>query len=61
MIALFLGNGGAGQVIASVIFLVGMGGIGLTVLGRSDEEWEAGVMPAGEPPVAPEAPAPASA
>ena len=60
MVALFLGNGGAGQVVASLLFLIGMGGIGMTVLGRSDEEWETGVMPSA-PPVAPEAPAAAPA
>jgi hypothetical protein len=38
-----------------------MGGIGLTVLGRSDDEWETGAMPEMQPPVAPEAPAAVSA
>jgi hypothetical protein len=49
MVALFAGGDGAGQWVASALFLVGMGGIGLTVLGRSDEEWESGAMPASEP------------
>jgi hypothetical protein len=48
MVALFLADGGAGQWIASAIFIVGMSGIGLTVLGRSDEEWETGAMPVAE-------------
>jgi hypothetical protein len=61
MVALFVGNGGASQWIASALFLVGMGGIGLTVLGRSDEEWETGAMPAMEPTATPEAPAAAPA
>lgn len=60
MVALFVSNGGAGQWVASALFLAGMGGIGLTVLGRSDGEWETGAMPAIESPL-PEAPAPASA
>jgi hypothetical protein len=60
MVALFVGSDGAGQWIASALFLVGMGGIGLTVLGRSDEEWETGVMPAHEPATS-EAPATAPA
>jgi hypothetical protein len=61
MIALFASNGGAGQWIASALFLIGMGGIGLTVLSRSDEEWETGAMPAVESPATPEAPAAATA
>jgi uncharacterized protein DUF4386 len=61
MIALFVGSDGAGQWIASALFIAGMGGIGLTVLGRSDEEWETGAMPEMQPPVAPEAPAAVSA
>ena len=61
MVALFMsGDGGAGQWVASAIFIAGMGGIGLTVLGRSDEEWETGTMPAAAP-LAPEAPAAAPA
>jgi hypothetical protein len=62
MVALFVsGNGNGTQWIASALFLVGMGGIGVTVLNRSDDEWETGAMPAAEPPVAPEAPAAAPA
>jgi hypothetical protein len=62
MVALFVsGDGNSTQWVASTLFLVGMGGIGVTVLGRSDEEWEAGAMPAAEPPVSPEAPAAAPA
>jgi hypothetical protein len=61
MLALFIANGGAGQWVASALFLVGMGGIGLTVLGRRDEDWARGAMPAAEPPVSPEAPAAATA
>jgi hypothetical protein len=58
---LFISNGGAMSVIAGVVFIVGMGGIGVTVLGRSDEEWETGAMPSGGEPLAPEAPAAAPA
>jgi hypothetical protein len=61
MVALFAANDGGAQWIASALFLVGMGGIGLTVLGRSDEEWETGSMPAMEPPATPEASAAAPA
>jgi hypothetical protein len=62
MVALFMsGDGGASQWIASAIFIAGMGGIGLTVLGRSDDEWETGAMPAMEQPATPEAPAAAPA
>jgi hypothetical protein len=60
MVALFAANGGSAQWVASALFLIGMGGIGLTVLGRSDEEWEAGAMPVTEPAMQ-DAPAPASA
>jgi hypothetical protein len=60
MVALFANSGGGADYVASGLFLVSMGGIGVTVLGRSDEEWEAGVMPAASAAV-PEAPAPASA
>lgn len=60
MIALFLSSDGASQWVASALFIVGMGGIGLTVLGRSDEQWETGAMPSVEPP-ATEAPAAAPA
>jgi len=62
MVALFVSNSGnATQWIASALFIAGMGGIGLTVLGRTDEEWETGSMPVAEPPVSPEAPAAAPA
>jgi hypothetical protein len=61
MPALFVGEGGTAQIIASLIFLAGMGGIGLTVLGRNDEEWETGTMTAAQSSVAPEAPAAAPA
>ena len=61
MVALFAFNGGAGNLVASGLFVIGSGGIGVTVLGRSDEEWETGVMPAREPSASPEAPAAASA
>jgi hypothetical protein len=62
MVALFVsGDGNSTQWVASTLFLIGMGGIGVTVLGRSDEEWETGSMPAAEPPVSPEAPAAATA
>jgi hypothetical protein len=60
MVAVFMSDSGAGQVVASALLLVGLGGIGLTVLGRSDEEWETGVMPSGGSAAA-EAPAAASA
>ena len=56
MVALFMsGDGGAGQWVASALFIAGMGGLGLTVLGRSDEEWETGVMPAVQPTATPAA------
>jgi Domain of unknown function (DUF4386) len=61
MVALFAASDGPGQWIASALFIAGMGGIGLTVLGRSDEEWETGSMPAAQPPVTPEAPVAAPA
>jgi FtsH-binding integral membrane protein len=61
MAALFVSSDGASQWVASALFIVGMGGIGLTVLGRSDEEWESGAMPVAEAPARPEAPATASA
>jgi hypothetical protein len=62
MPALFAGESGAAQVIASLLFIAGMGGVGVTVLKRSDDEWESGAMPAMEtPPAAPEAPAAAPA
>lgn len=60
MVALFVSGDGGTQWIASGLFLVGMGGIGLTVLGRTDEQWETGAMPSVEPP-ATEAPAAAPA
>lgn len=60
MVALFVAQGGVVQWIGSGLLILGMGGIGLTVLGRSDDEWEAGVMPAAEG-VGPEAPAAAAA
>lgn len=48
MVALFAAEGGPLQWIGSGLLILGMGGTGLTVLARSDDEWEAGVMPAGE-------------
>jgi hypothetical protein len=60
MVGLFAVQGGTADYVASTVFLIALGGIGLTVLGRSDEEWESGAMPAAVPAAA-EAPAPASA
>lgn len=49
ILAFFAEGGGVALAIASVVLLLaGLGGIGATLIGMSDEQWEAGAPPAGD-------------
>ena len=48
ILALFAEGGGALAIASVVLLLAGLGGTGATLVGMSDDQWEAGAPPAGD-------------